>query len=182
MKLLLATPALGRPNAHDADLWEQIGLELRREHNITVHKVAAHTGPSVVGPVEDWARNLNDRADFQAKQFNYERSPEFWRVWNSLLSQLQEAETVSNYVVQLHCSIGEESLRLRPQVGGPRMRAVLTEARLPLAQCVQCSQDNPMPDVLLSVFGSLQAQRLWKWLQQVCTGHVWGSWVSPAQL
>ena len=182
VKLLLATPLPGRSNAHDADLWEQIGTELGRDHDITIHKVAAHVGSSVAGPVEDWARGLNDQADMQAKHFNYARPPEFWQVWTRLLSQLQEAEAVSNYVVQLHCNIGEESLRLRPREGGPQMRQVVLEARLPLAQCVQCSQETSMPHALLSVFGSHQAHRLWKWFQTVCTGHVWGSWVSPAQL
>ena len=182
VKLLLAAPLPGRSNAHDADLWEQIGTELGRDHDITIHKVAAHVGPSVAGPVEDWARGFNDQADMQAKHFNYARPPEFWQVWTRLLSQLQEAEAVSNYVLQLHCNIGEESLRLRPREGGPQMRPVVLEARLPLAQCVQCSQETSMPHALLSVFGSHQAHRLWKWFQTVCTGHVWGSWVSPAQL
>lgn len=39
-----------------------------------------------------------------------------------------------------------------------------------------------MPDDLRGLFGSAQARRLWAWLQVVSTGHVWGSWVSPAQL
>ena len=68
LQMLLEDPASGRPNAHDADLWDLLAIELRREHQITVHKVAAHVDGQVYGPVEEWARCFNDMAD-QYKEF-----------------------------------------------------------------------------------------------------------------
>ena len=110
--LLLDDPQCARPNAHDADLWDLLAIELRREHHITVHKVAAHVDERVYGPVEEWARRFNDMADQYAKSFNLQRTDEFWQSWNLLRAQMQQAEAVGQYVLQLHCLIGEEAIRL----------------------------------------------------------------------
>ena len=89
VQLLLDDPSIGRPNAHDADLWEQIAVELLRDHAITVHKVAAHVGSQVQGPVEEWAAYNNNIVDQLAKSFNVQRPSEFWSSWNRLLVQVE---------------------------------------------------------------------------------------------
>lgn len=182
VQAILDDPSVRRPNAFDADLWEQVSIELSREHVITIHKVAAHAGTEVVGPVEDWARRHNDLVDASAKGFNHDRPGEFWSSWSRLLAQLQAAEAVGDYIIQLHCTIGEESIRLSKTTGPIPVGDHRPEARLPLAQCVNFPADRVLPDDLKGLFGSLQAGRLWTWMRVICTGHIWGSWVSMAQL
>ena len=182
VQVLLEAPFAGRPNANDADLWEQVATELSRDHSISIHKVAAHVGPDVIGPVEDWARRRNTLVDTYAKSFNHDRPMEFWASWTRLLTQLQAVEKIGDYILQLHCAIGEESIRLSKSSHSPPIGTDRPEARLPLAQCVTSPGPSGVPEAVHGAFGSLQARRLWAWLKVICTGHVWGSWVSPTQL
>lgn len=171
-----------RPNEKDGDLWRLLAVELQQIHAITIHKVAAHVSSAVSGPLEEWAKHYNDLVDAYAKQLNQDRPIPFWQAWQRFADQLALQEAQLAYTIQVHCAVGEESIRRLKASDLPRRAAQSPVGNLTQEQCIQLPPRAGVPDHLSTLVGRALALHLWCWLHHISHSEATGCWVSPLQL
>lgn len=170
------------PSSTHADLWSQISDLLQvRGYTIGITKVAAHQDPETARSVlEEWCFRHNHLADKHAVQANFDRTDDFWDLWDRHQRALGFASHYNQIMWQVQLKVSQAVVR------GDQPLPVSVEpmeCSLPLPGSWPGLPPLAIPAGAVRWYGDSMVRLLLSWLWQ----SLWGvshqlRWISHFQL